>query len=221
MKLFNDGEAYVKTIRIGEDTSSMSSREDERFKGKEHKIVLKKYRDGSSDDRAFRCNIIFDSFKIDSSIPEYKNDVLHFDEHTISYVYDKFVTLKKETPAGDSVIKYFIAKRKVYDELVKEIVNFFDIGTDMKIEFDAKFAESVFKSFVKDLEKIIEIVKDKEENQLFFDSYLDIIDKAETIFVFLSTSKIIDIYDPLYDDISYSLSLLEDIVPDEFKKKKD
>ena len=133
MKLFNDGESYVKTIRIGEDTSGMSSREAERFKDREHKIVLKKYRDGGSD-RPFRCNIIFDSFEVDSSIPKYKDDVLYFNEYTISYVYDKIITLKKETIAGDSVIKYFIAKREVYDELVREIENFFDIGTDRLME---------------------------------------------------------------------------------------
>lgn len=218
MKLFNDGESYVKTIRIGYDTSVINSIP-QRFKDRDYKIVLKKYRDGGSD-KKFRSNIIFDSFEVDSSIPRYKDDVLHFDEYTISYVYDKFIALKKETLAGDSVIKYFLAKREVYDELVKEIVNFFVIETDIKIKFEAKSAKSIFKSFVEDLEKIIEIVKEKEENRLFFDSYLDIIGKAETILEFLSTSKIIDIYDPLYDDISYRLAHLADIIPYEFRKNK-
>lgn len=55
---------------------------------------------------------------------------------------------------------------------------------------------------------------------MFFDSYLDIIGKAETILEFLSTSKIIDIHDPLYDDISYRLAHLADIIPYEFRKNK-
>ena len=152
MKLFNDGESYVKTIRIGEDTSGMSPREAERFKDREHKIVLKKYRDGGSD-RQFRCNIIFDSFEVDSSIPKYKDDVLYFNEYTISYVYDKIITLKKETLAGDSVIKYFLAKREVYDELVKEIENFFDIETDRLME--TKLYKEITDIFVKDVGKLM------------------------------------------------------------------
>lgn len=151
MKLFNDGESYVKTIRIGYDTSVLNSIP-QRFRDREYKIVLKKYRDGGSD-RKVRSNMIFDSFEVDSSIPKYKDDVLHFDEYTISYVYDKFIALKKETLAGDSVIKYFLAKREVYDELVKEIINFFVIETDIKVEFEEKLQNLFSKVLLKILKR--------------------------------------------------------------------